>query len=153
MFGKWTSDTIKLGGPIDKDIIIRTVSQLESYAELKLHSSTTLPGSLITTTFGLPVGSIEQNVNTHFANPPQPMELRSSTRPPSNGRPRNPSNGSRTTSNGPRPNSNGPRSSSRNQQHPQRQQSKSPRRANHKNEVVAMSDLHLLQMHIRKISV
>ena len=51
-FSKWTSDTIKLGGPIDKEIIIRTVSQLESYAELKLHSPRTLPGSLITTTSG-----------------------------------------------------------------------------------------------------
>ena len=122
-FGKWTSDTIKLGGPIDKDIIIRTVSQLESYAELKLHSPRTLPGSLITTTLGLPVGTIEQNVNAHFANPPKPVDLRSSTLPPSNGRPRNPSNGARD-------NSKGPRGSSVDKQHLQRQQSKSPRRSN-----------------------
>ena len=91
-FGKWTSDTIKLGGKIDKDIIIRTVSQLESYAELKLHSPRTLPGSLITTTLGLPVGTIEQTVNAHFVNPPKPVDLRSSPRSPSTGRPRTPSN-------------------------------------------------------------
>jgi hypothetical protein len=74
-FGKWTSDTIKLGGKIDKDIIIRTVSQLESYAELKLYSPRMLPGSLITTTLGLPVGTIEQTVNAHFVNPPKPVDF------------------------------------------------------------------------------
>lgn len=59
-FGKWASDTLKTGGVIDKDTIIRTVGQLEGYAELKLHSPRTIPGSLITTTLGLPVESAEQ---------------------------------------------------------------------------------------------
>ena len=140
-FSKWSSDTIKVGGQIDKDIIIKTVSQLESYADLKLHSPRTLPGSLITTTLGLPVSSTEQNVNAHFANPLPPQDLRSSARSSSNGRPRIPSYGSRppstgprTSSNGPRTPSNGPRSSSGSKHQSQRQQSKSPRRANHKNE-------------------
>ena len=137
-FGKWTQDTMKLGGPIDKDIIIRTVSQLESYAELKLHSPRTLPGTLITTTLGLPVGTIEQNVNAHFVNPSRPVDLRSSTTPPS--RPRNPSNGARANSRGPRSpsvnrngaraNSRGPRGSSVDKQYLQRRQSQSPRRTN-----------------------
>ena len=139
-FGRWTSDTMKLGGPIDKDIIIRTVSQLESYAELKLHSPRTLPGSLITTTLGLPVTAIEQNVNAHFVNPQKPKDLRSSTTPPPNGRPRKPSNGARAPSNGARTpstgaraSSNGSRHSSKDKQNPRRL-SKSPRRDDQKDQ-------------------
>ena len=49
-FSKWSSDTIKSGGKITKDVIIRTVAQLESFADLKLHSPRTLPGNVITTT-------------------------------------------------------------------------------------------------------
>ena len=93
-FGKWASDTMKIGGTIDKEIIIRTVSQLEAHAELKLHSPRTLPGSLITTTLGLPIGQSEQTVVAHFANPPQPVDLRRpSSRPFSNARSRDRNNG------------------------------------------------------------
>ena len=137
-FGKWSADTTKMGGPITKDIIIRIVSQLEAFAELKLHSPRTLPGTLITTTLGLPVSAVEQNVNAYFVNPPKPVDLRSSTVPPS--KHRSSSNGASTnyrpsrspsgSRNGTRVNSKGPRGSSGDKQNPQRQQSKSPRRVN-----------------------
>ena len=75
-FGKWASDTLKTGGIIDKEAIIRTVAQLESYAELKLHSPRTIPGSLITTTLGLPVESAEQTIVANYVNPQQPSNLK-----------------------------------------------------------------------------
>ena len=71
-FGKWSSDTVKIGGPIDKEIILRTVARLESHSDLKLQTPKTLPGTLITTTLGLPVNSIEHNINAHFVNPQNP---------------------------------------------------------------------------------
>ena len=130
-FAKWSSDTMKLGGVIDKDIIIRTVSQLESYADLKLHSPRTLPGSLITTTLGLPVGSAEQNVVAHFANPQKPVDLKSST--PSTMKPKNSSstrsnsnNRANSTGNRGRSNSRPPHNPSADKQNLQRRQSKSP---------------------------
>ena len=128
-FGKWASDTMKLGGVIDKEVIIRTVTQLESYAELKLHSPRTLPGSLITTTLGLPVSSVEQTIVANYANPQKPVDLKnssSSTKPQqnssvirsaSNHRANPARNGSRSNS---RPLSNPPAENSK------RRQSKSP---------------------------
>ena len=136
-FGKWSADTMKMGGAINKDIIIRIVSQLEAFPELKLHSPRSLPGSLITTTLGLPV-TAEQNIDAYFVNPPKPVDLRSSTVPPS--RNRSSSNGASTnnrssrgssaSSNGNRTNSKGPRGKSGDKKNQQRQQSKSPRRVN-----------------------
>jgi hypothetical protein len=125
-FGKWTQEQVKLGGKIDKDVIIRTVSQLESYAELKLHSARTLPGIIITTTLGLPAGPAEQTVNALFVNPPKPVDMRS----PSTGRPRTPSTAARPRppSNGARPQTTAPRGPSADKQHPNRRQSQSPRR-------------------------
>jgi hypothetical protein len=38
------------------------VARLESYADLKLHSPRSLPGAVITTTLGLPIGSAEVDV-------------------------------------------------------------------------------------------
>ena len=67
---------MKTGGIIDKEAIIRTVAQLESYAELKLHSPRTIPGSLITTTLGLPVESAEQTIVANYVNPQQPSNLK-----------------------------------------------------------------------------
>ena len=85
---------------IDKDLIIRTVSQLESYADIKPHSPRTLPGSLIMTTLNLPVGSMEQNVIANFANPQKLVDLRSSATPPSTNRPRNSSSTRSNSKNG-----------------------------------------------------
>ena len=105
---------MKIGGTIDKEIIIRTVSQLEAHAELKLHSPRTLPGSLITTTLNLPIGQSEQTVVAHFANPPPPVDLkRPSSPPPSNDRSRDRKNGSR--------------GNSKDKKYPLRHQSKFPR--------------------------
>ena len=136
-FGKWSADTMKVGGAITKDIIIRIVSQLEAFPELKLHSPRSLPGTLITTTLGLPV-SAEQNLDAYFVNPPKPVDLKSSTVPPP--RNRSSSNGTRTNytpsrsqsgnRNGARSNSKGPRGISGDKKNQQRQQSKSPRRVN-----------------------
>ena len=98
-FGQWTSDTVKIGGTIDKETIIRTVSQLEGYPELRLYSPGTLPGSLITTTLNLPIGQGEQTVAAHFDNPPTPIDLkRPSSRPPSHDRSRDRDNRSRGNS-------------------------------------------------------
>ena len=137
-FSRWSSDTIKSGGKITKDIIISTVARLESYADLKLHSPRSLPGAVITTTLGLPIGSAEVDVNAHLASHLQPRDLRSSTS--SNSRTRISNNGSRPPSYGPRPPSTGPRLGSKSPRpRPQtpgssrnnptlRQQSRSPRR-------------------------
>ncbi len=75
-FGKWASDTAKRGGKIDKETIIRTVTQLESYADLKLHSPRTLPGTLITTTLGLPTEPDEQIILANYVNPQKPVDIK-----------------------------------------------------------------------------
>ena len=112
---------MKLGGKIDKDVIIRTVAQLESYAELKLHSARSLPGMIITMTLGLPAEPAEQTVNALFVNPPKPVDMR----PPSAGRSRTPNTAARPRppSNGARPQATAPRGPSAD-----RERSKSPRR-------------------------
>ena len=74
-FGQWASDMAKSGGTVDKETIIRTITHLESYPELKLHTARSLPGSLITTTLNLPVGQAEQNISANFLNPPPPVDL------------------------------------------------------------------------------
>ena len=104
-FGKWASDTAKIGGKIDKEIIIRTVTQLESYADLKLHSPRTLPGTLITTTLGLPAGPDEQTILANYINPQKPVDIKktstkknssSNSRPNSNNRAKSASKNSRS---------------------------------------------------------
>jgi hypothetical protein len=49
-FGKWVTESLKLGGELSKESIIRTVTSLETHLDLKLTSSRQLPGFLITTT-------------------------------------------------------------------------------------------------------
>ena len=104
-FGKWASDTTKVGGIIDKETIIRTVTQLESYADLKLHSPRTLPGTLITTTLGLPAGPDEQTILANYINPQKPVDIKktstkknssSNSRPNSNNRAKSASKNSRS---------------------------------------------------------
>ena len=97
-----------------------------------------MPGTLIATTLGLPVSAVEQNVNAHFVNPPRPVDLRSSTVPPS--KPRSSSDGACTNSrsprspsvnqNGTRANSKGSRGNSVDKLYLQHRQSKSPSRVN-----------------------
>jgi hypothetical protein len=53
-FGKWVTESLKLGGELSKESIIRTVTSLEIHPDLKLTSSRQLPGFLITTTLNLP---------------------------------------------------------------------------------------------------
>ena len=138
-FGKWSIDTTRQGIAIDKDTIIRTVSQLEAYADLKLQTVRTLPGTLITTTLGLPIQPMENDINAHFVNPPKPVDIRPSARPSSTGRPRTPNNSSRNASsnrsNSGSRNTSASRSTSKTPRHPSaprqqapRSQSKSPRR-------------------------
>ena len=127
-FGKWASDTLKNGGTIDKEAIIRTVAQLESYAELKLHSPRTIPGSLITTTLGLPIESSEQTIVAHYVNPQQPMNLKQQSSAKTNQNPSSTRAKSNNSASNSRPRSSNSNSKSRNPsaENAKRRQSQSP---------------------------
>ena len=51
---QWVQDSQRLGGIIDKDAIIRTVTNLETFTDLQLTSSRHLPAHMISTTLNLP---------------------------------------------------------------------------------------------------
>ena len=68
-FGKWVTESLKLGGELSKESIIRTVTSLETHPDLKLTSSRQLPGFLITTTLNLPPGETEVTLQAHYVNP------------------------------------------------------------------------------------
>ena len=77
-FGKWVTESLKLGGELSKESIIRTVTSLETHSDLKLTSPRQLPGFLITTTLNLPPGESEVTLQAHYVNPtssgPQPAK-------------------------------------------------------------------------------
>ena len=74
-FGHWAAEQSKMGGEVNKETIIRVITQLENHPELRLNNSRQLPGSLITTTLNLPLGESDVNINAHFTNPAPPVDL------------------------------------------------------------------------------
>lgn len=141
-FGKWVTESLKLGGELSKESIIRTITNLETHPELKLTSPRHLPGFLITTTLNLPPGESEITLNAHLGttakttnpqtNSAIPLSLQ--TKPPS--RP--------SSSNNQRPRSNsgarkreydkyGPRYEDNKNKSPSRKSSPSPNRRDNNN--------------------
>ena len=57
-FGKYVVEQVKLDGEITKEIIIKTITSLEQYPDLKLTVTKTLPATLIDTTLNLPPGEV-----------------------------------------------------------------------------------------------
>ena len=58
-FGRWASQQVKNGAIVNKETIIRVITQVESHPELRLTNARHLPGSLITT-LNLPLGGPTQ---------------------------------------------------------------------------------------------
>ena len=138
---QWIQDTQRLGGTIDKDAIIRTVTSLETFTDLQLTNSRNLPAHMISTTLNLPPSTEpEVTLSAHSAlessnsksslpfaartPPPRPAsgDKKPYYRPPSGTRSPGP----------PRPNSGtrppGVSRNNSNSPHPGRSQSKSPNR-------------------------
>ena len=102
-FGCWAAKQSNAGNDVTKESIIKIVTALENNPDLKLTSSRSLPGTLITTTLNLPVGQSE-TIMAHFANPSNPSKPkdlpkknppRSTSRNASGSRPRTPSGSNR----------------------------------------------------------
>ena len=73
-YGKHLNDQLKLGGEITKENMIKIISNLEQYSELRLTVSKTLPSSLIDTTLNLPPGQPEIYLQAHMASVPTPSD-------------------------------------------------------------------------------
>ena len=73
-YGKHLNDQLKLGGEITKENMIKIISNLEQYPELRLTVSKTLPSSLIDTTLNLPPGQLEIYLQAHMASVPTPPD-------------------------------------------------------------------------------
>ena len=141
-FGKWVTESLKLGGELSKESIIRTVTSLETHPDLKLTSPRQLPGFLITTTLNLPPGESEVTLNAHLGTTakgvspqtnsalPVNLQIKPPSRPPSlnNQRPRS-NSGARQREY----NKYGPRDDDR-KKSPARKSSPSPNRRDNNNE-------------------
>ena len=66
-WGKYVHDQVRLGETITKENIIKTISTLEQYADLRLTVTKTLPSSLIDTTLNLPPGDETVTIPAHQA--------------------------------------------------------------------------------------
>ena len=55
-WGRFVQDQVKLGEVITKENIIKTITRLEQFSELRIAVSKTLPSSVIDTTLNLPPG-------------------------------------------------------------------------------------------------
>ena len=64
--GKYIINQVKMGNTITKEDIIKTVTKLETYNELKLDTAKTLPSAIIDTTLNLPPGSEEHFLDAHL---------------------------------------------------------------------------------------
>ena len=73
-YGKHLNDQLKLGGEITKENMIKIISNLEQYSELRLTVSKTLPSSLTDTTLNLPPGQPEIYLQAHMASVPTPSD-------------------------------------------------------------------------------
>ena len=65
-YGKYIINQVKMGNNISKEDIIKTVTKLETYVELKLDSAKSLPSAIIDTTLNLPPGSEEHYLDAHL---------------------------------------------------------------------------------------
>ena len=65
-YGKYILTQVKMGSNISKEDIIKTVTTLEQYVELRLDTAKSLPFSLIDTTLNLPPGSQEVYLDAHL---------------------------------------------------------------------------------------
>ena len=65
-YGKFIIDQVKLGNTITKEEIIKTITKLETFNELRLDISKTLPAAIIDTTLNLPPGTEEHFLTAHL---------------------------------------------------------------------------------------
>ena len=63
---KYIINQVKLGNTIIKEDIIKTITKLETYNELKLDISKTLPSAIIDTTLNLPPGREKHFLTAHL---------------------------------------------------------------------------------------
>ena len=87
---QWILDSQRLGGIINKESIIRTVTSLESFSDLQLTNSRHLPAHMVTTTLNLPPSAdSEVSLSAHSATdqlstkPSPPYGARPPSRPAS----------------------------------------------------------------------
>ena len=66
VFGDWQQDCVKMGSPITKETIIKTVSKLELNSELQLTGPHALP-PFLATTLNLPHYMDETTISAHLA--------------------------------------------------------------------------------------
>ena len=65
-YGKYVVEQVKMGEVITKENIIKTITTLEQYVDLRLTVTKTLPASLIDTTLNLPPGETEIHLQAPF---------------------------------------------------------------------------------------
>ena len=71
-----------MGNTISKEDIIKTVTTLETYVELRLDTAKSLPSSLIDTTLNLPPGSQEVYLDAHLGDVEISANLAEGAAPP-----------------------------------------------------------------------
>ena len=71
-YGRLANEQIKLGVDITKENIIKIITNLEQYVDLRLTITKTLPSSLIDTKLNLPPGEAEVHLQAHLADVPNP---------------------------------------------------------------------------------
>ena len=69
-FAVWLKETSLAGAEITKDAILRTIAHLETFDDLKVTSTRSLPGFLVTTSLGLPPEETTPSVGAFIAAPP-----------------------------------------------------------------------------------
>ena len=69
-FAVWLKETSLAGAEITKDAILRTIAHLETFDDLKVTSTRSLPGFLVTTSLGLPPEETTHSVGAFIAAPP-----------------------------------------------------------------------------------
>ena len=82
-YGKYVIEQDKIGEVITKENIIKTITTLEQYVDLRVTVTKTLPASLIDTTLNLPPGETEIHLQAHLGNVtiPPPVAPASSSKP------------------------------------------------------------------------